>query len=111
MAVGGNGKGAKSSDDWGYLAACLVAEEHGMGAHMERILKAAGQDIQGGKPIMELNLENPLVKRLASIEDEEQAGDWAHLLFGQAVLSEGGQLDDPAGFVHRLNRLMLDMSA
>ncbi|NKC16123.1 MAG: molecular chaperone HtpG [Gammaproteobacteria bacterium] len=91
--------------------ACLVADEHEMGAHMERILKAAGQDIQGSKPIMEINAEHALVRRLGEMEDGEQADDWVHLLYGQAVLSEGGQLDDGAGFVRRLNRVFDTLSA
>ncbi|MBT6277661.1 MAG: molecular chaperone HtpG [Chromatiales bacterium] len=84
--------------------ACLVVDEFEMGAHMERILKAAGQDVPGSKPIMELNLEHPLVKRIGDL-DEDASSDWAHLLYGQAVLSEGGQLSDGAGFVQRLNRV------
>ncbi|MEM7405955.1 MAG: molecular chaperone HtpG [Pseudomonadota bacterium] len=85
--------------------ACLVADEHELGAHLERILKASGQEISASKPIMEVNLEHPLVKRMEG-QDESALEDWAYLLYGQAVLSEGAQLPDGADFVRRLNRLL-----
>ena len=85
--------------------ACLVADEFEMGAHMERILKAAGQDVPGSKPILEINPEHAMLKRLAKLDDDEAANDWSHLVYGQAVLSEGGQLEDGADFVTRLNRV------
>jgi len=91
--------------------ACLVADEHDMGLNLERILKASGQEIPQSKPILEINTEHPVVKKLAEAEGE-QFDDWSHILFDQALLSEGGQLDDPAGFVHRLNNMFiaLDLS-
>jgi molecular chaperone HtpG len=85
--------------------ACLVADEHELGAHLERILKASGQSIGESKPIMEINLEHSLVQRMEATEDAALE-DWAHLLYGQAVLSEGAQLRDGADFVKRLNRLL-----
>jgi molecular chaperone HtpG len=85
--------------------ACLVADEYELGAHMERILKAAGQDVPDNKPILEVNPEHPMLKRIEAMTDDEVAADWAHLVYGQAVLSEGGQLDDGADFVQRLNRV------
>ena len=85
--------------------ACLVADEHELGAHLERILKASGQQITRSKPIMEVNLEHPLMQRMGTAE-EDQLDDWAHLLFGQAVLSEGAQLADGAEFVRRMNRVL-----
>ncbi len=85
--------------------ACLVADEHELGAHLERILKASGQQITRSKPIMEVNLEHPLMQRMDTAE-EDQLDDWAHLLFGQAVLSEGAQLADGAEFVRRMNRVL-----
>jgi molecular chaperone HtpG len=90
--------------------ACLVADEHGMSANLERMLKAAGQKVPGSKPILEINPHHPLVQRLKYETDEARFGDWSHILFDQALLAEGGQLDDPASFVKRLNDLMLDMS-
>ncbi len=86
---------------------CLVADEHDMGGNLARILKAAGQKAPPTKPILEINVEHALVKRLAP--DDAQFDDWAGLLFDQALLAEGGQLDDPAGFVKRSNRLMLEL--
>ena len=90
--------------------ACLVAEEHGMSANLERMLKAAGQQVPGSKPILEINPHHPLVQRLKGEADETRFGDWSHILFDQALLAEGGQLDDPATFVKRLNELLLTMN-
>ena len=89
--------------------ACLVADEHEMGRHMEQILKASGQQLPATKPILEINPGHPIVGKLHSEEDENRFGDWANILFEQALLSEGGQLEDPAGFVHRLNSIFLEM--
>ncbi|MGI9228376.1 MAG: molecular chaperone HtpG [Gammaproteobacteria bacterium] len=88
--------------------ACLVADQDEMGRHLEQILKAAGQAVPGSKPILEINPDHPLVNRLQ--QEEEHFADWAQVLFDQALLSEGGQLADPAGFVHRLNGLFLKLS-
>ncbi|WP_296950013.1 molecular chaperone HtpG [uncultured Massilia sp.] len=88
--------------------ACLVADEHELSANLVRMLKAAGQDAPDSKPILEINPNHPLVTRL-KYEDAEQArfGDWANILFDQAMLAEGGQLADPAAFVKRLNEMLL----
>ena len=90
--------------------ACLVADEHAMSANLERMLKAAGQNVPGSKPILEINPHHPLVQRLKGEADEARFGDWSHILFDQALLAEGGQLDDPATFVKRLNELLLTMN-
>jgi len=90
--------------------ACLVADEHGMSGNLERLLKAAGQKVPGSKPILEINPHHPLVQRLKYEGDEARFGDWSHILFDQALLAEGGQLDDPASFVKRLNELLLTMN-
>ena len=87
--------------------ACLVADEHDMGANFERLLKAAGQNVPKSKPILEINPHHPLVQRLKDEADETHFGDLARVLFDQSLLAEGGQLEDPAGFVKRLNQLML----
>ncbi len=87
--------------------ACLVADQHDLGANLERLLKAAGQKVPSSKPILEINPRHPLLQRLRSEADSQRFGDWSHVLFDQALLSEGGQLEDPAGFVKRLNQLML----
>ena len=89
--------------------ACLVADEHDIGGNMARMLKAAGQKVPATSPIMEINPTHPVVMRLK--EEEKHFDDWAAVLFDQALLAEGGQLDDPAGFVKRVNHLMLEMRA
>ncbi len=86
--------------------ACLVADEHEMGAHMERIMKAAGQEMPASTPIFEINADHALIQRLKDETDDDRFADLSHLLFEQALLSEGGQLEDPATFVHRLNKLL-----
>ena len=87
--------------------ACLVADEHDMGANFQRLLKSSGQNIPAAKPILEINPHHPLVERLKDESDEARFGDLAKILFDQSLLAEGGQLEDPAGFVKRLNQLML----
>jgi len=88
--------------------ACLVSDQYDMGGNLARILKAAGQKVPESKPIMEINPGHPLVQRLK--HEEPHFADWSQVLFDQALLAEGGQLEDPAGFVKRLNELMLDLS-
>jgi molecular chaperone HtpG len=88
--------------------ACLVSDQYDMGGNLARILKAAGQNVPESKPIMEINPGHPLVQRLKY--EEAQFADWSQVLFDQALLAEGGQLQDPAGFVKRLNELMLALS-
>ncbi|MEI2768191.1 MAG: molecular chaperone HtpG [Nitrosomonas sp.] len=85
--------------------ACLVADTYDMGGNLERLLKSAGQKIQHAKPILEINPHHPMIQRLKS--EEENFTDWSHLLFDQALLAEGGQLEDPVAFVKRLNELLL----
>ena len=87
--------------------ACLVADANDLGANLERLLKAAGQKVPPSKPILEMNPHHPLVQRLKYEGDQQRFDDWSNVLFDQALLSEGGQLEDPAGFVKRLNQLML----
>jgi molecular chaperone HtpG len=85
--------------------ACLVADEHDVSGNLARMLKAAGQRAPASKPILEINPQHPVVMRVKG--EEERFDDWALVLFEQALLAEGGQLDDPAGFVKRVNELML----
>jgi molecular chaperone HtpG len=87
--------------------ACLVADDNDMNANMMRMLKAAGQKVPTSLPILEINASHPVVQRLNS--EQQHFDDWAAVLFEQALLAEGGQLDDPAGFVKRVNHLMLNM--
>ncbi len=84
--------------------ACLVTEEGDMSAHLARLLKQAGQDAPEVKPVLELNPEHALVKKL---EASEHFDELAHILFDQALLAEGGQLDDPAAYVRRINSLLV----
>jgi molecular chaperone HtpG len=90
--------------------ACVVVGEHDMGAQMRRILEAAGQKVPDSKPIFELNPEHPLVKKLEQEANDNRFGDLAHILFDQANLAEGAQLQDPAAYVQRLNKLLLELS-
>lgn len=85
--------------------ACLVADTYDMGGNLERLLKSAGQKIQHTKPILEINPHHPMVQRLNN--EVENFEDWSRILFDQALLAEGGQLEDPAAFVKRLNELLL----
>jgi molecular chaperone HtpG len=87
---------------------CIVADEHDVGGNLARILKAAGQTAPEMKPILEINPKHPAVQRLKY--EEKRFDDWASLLLEQATLAEGGALDDPAGFVRRINELMLALS-
>ncbi len=88
--------------------ACLVADEHDMGMNLARLMKAAGQSMPISKPILEINPAHPVVLRLKY--EDKQFDDWAAVLFDQALLAEGGTLDDPASFVKRINQLMLAMN-
>ena len=90
--------------------ACLVTDEHDMSASLQRMLKAAGQQVPLSKPILEINAQHPLLQRLGDEADSQRFGDLASVLFDQALLAEGGQLEDPAGFVKRLNALLLSMN-
>ena len=86
--------------------ACLVSGEHDLSGNLERILKAAGQNTPSSKPALEINPQHALVSKLNAESDDARFNDWAHLLFEQALLAEGGQLEDPASFVRRLNGLL-----
>jgi len=90
--------------------ACLVTGENDMSANLERILRSAGQHVPTTKPVFELNPEHPLVAKLKQEGSDERFTDMAEILFDQALLAEGGQLDDPATFVRRLNELLLSLS-
>ena len=88
--------------------ACLVADVYGMSLNMERIMKEAGQSMGfgGKKPVFEINPTHPLVVKLKAEQDDTRFADLSHILFDQAILSEGGHLEDPAAFVHKLNGLL-----
>lgn len=88
--------------------ACVVLEESDMNPQMQRILQAAGQTVPQAKPILELNPEHPLLIRLNTLlNDKEKVQEWSSLLLGQAILAEGGHLDNPAEFVQQMNKLLM----
>ena len=90
--------------------ACLVSAAEQMSANLERLLKAAGQGVPQSKRILELNVEHPMIKFMDHMQDEQQFGNWASMLFEQSILAEGGKLDDPAGFVKRMNDVVLELA-
>ncbi|CAA0088637.1 Chaperone protein HtpG [Halioglobus japonicus] len=90
--------------------ACLVVGENDMGAQMRRIMEAAGQAVPETKPILEINPSHPLAQLLDGEADEDRFANLAHVIFDQAMLSEGGHLDDPAEYVSRLNSLLVELS-
>lgn len=90
--------------------ACLVADENAMSMNLERMLKAAGQQVPSSAPILEINTRHPIVEKLSAESDEARFGDWSSILFDQATLADGGTLEDPSAFVKRLNGLMLTLS-
>jgi molecular chaperone HtpG len=85
---------------------CLVVEQQDMAVSMQKLLKQAGHSLPEIQPILEINPDHILITRLRDQADDERFADWTHLLFDQAMLSEGGQLDDPASFVKRMNTLL-----
>lgn len=87
--------------------ACLVSGEHDISGNLERLLKAAGQKTPVTKPVLEINPQHNILQRLNTESDQARFDDWSHLLFEQALLAEGGQLEDPASFVRRLNSLLM----
>ncbi len=91
--------------------ACIVLNEHDMAMYMQRLLKEAGHAMPGSKPVLEINPDHPIVKRLETEKDDERFKDWTEILFEQAILAEGGQLEDPAGFVHKLNQMLTSIAA
>jgi molecular chaperone HtpG len=89
---------------------CLVMGEQDLAVHMQQMLKQAGHEVPVSKPVLEINPAHPLVSRLQEEADDDRFARWAHILLDQAMLSEGGQLEDPAGFVNRLNELLQEMT-
>ena len=78
-----------------------------MAIYMQQLLKKAGQNIPTSKPNLEINLDHPVIERLKNENDENEFNEWVYLLFDQAILAEGGQLEDSAGFVRRMNNILL----
>ena len=90
--------------------ACLVISDQDMGLQMRKIMEAAGQEVPSSKPILEVNLKHPILNRIQGLSGTEQFDDLAEILFDQASLSVGEQLDDPVAYVQRINRLLLEMA-
>lgn len=90
--------------------ACIVLNEHDMALYMQQLLKQVGQDLPSTKPVLEINPTHPLLLKMEDESNDEQLTDWSMLLFEQALLAEGGQLENPADFVARLNKIMLDIA-
>lgn len=88
---------------------CLVRDQSALGPQMERLLKAAGQPVAEVKPILELNPEHPIIRKLHEGIESERLNEWVQILFEQALLSEGSPLPDPAAFVQRINKLWIEM--
>ena len=86
---------------------CLVVGENDISGNLERILKAAGQNTPDVKPILEINPEHELIKKLESFKNANEFDEYASVIFDQAILSEGGQLDDPVSFIKKINRLLI----
>ncbi len=90
--------------------ACIVLNEQDMAMHMQRLLKEAGHELPSSKPVLEINPDHPIVKKLDSEKSKTKFADWSDILFDQALLAEGGQLDDPAGFVAKLNAMLVTIA-
>lgn len=91
--------------------ACVVLGEQEMAMHMQQLMKQAGHEIPENKPTLEINPTHPILKKMDVEPDEDRFGDWSSLLLDQAILAEGGQLDDAAGFVSRMNELIIELSS
>ena len=87
--------------------ACIVLNEQDMAMHMQRIMKEAGHAMPSSKPILEINPDHPIVKKMDSEKTKKKFDDWSDILFDQALLAEGGQLEDPASFVAKLNKMLV----
>jgi len=90
--------------------ACIVLSEHDMALYMQNLMKQAGHDMPTSKPVLEINPMHALVKRMENEQAEDRFEDWARILFDQAILAEGGQLEDPATFVNRLNQMINEIA-
>ena len=108
-ALGDRVKEVRATARLTHSPACLVVEEHEMSGNLQRLLKQAGQKAPETKPILEINPTHPLVSRMEA--DSSSIEDLAHVLLDNATLAEGGSLEDPAGYVSRINKLLLEVKA
>ena len=90
--------------------ACIVAGQGDMPLQMVKMLQAAGQDVPDVKPVFEINPEHALINLVEKEQGDEQFAEWVEVLFDQALLAEQGQLDDPASFASKLNKLLLKLA-
>ena len=90
--------------------ACVVSGEHELNPQVRRMLEASGQEIPESKPILEINVDHPLVSRLSGETDNTRFDELSHIVLDHALLAEGSQLDNPAAYVHRMNKLLLDLA-
>jgi len=109
-ALSGRVKDVRVSNRLVDSPSCLIADENEMSMNLSRMLKAAGQEVPNTDPILEINKDHPIVRKMASESDDERFSDWSSIIFDQAMLADGGTLNDPAAFVGRLNKLILDLS-
>jgi molecular chaperone HtpG len=105
-SLGEKVKEVRTTDRLTESPACLVSDQFDMSSNMERILKQAGQNVPDAKPILEINPDHDLIKRLAKMRSKEKINDFSSILFDQAVLAEGALPEDPAGFVRKINALL-----
>jgi molecular chaperone HtpG len=87
---------------------CVVADEHGMSLQMQKLLRQAGQEVPESKPDLEFNPDHPLLQLMSAESNESRFEDLSNLLLDQALLAEGGELADPAAYVHRVNKLLVE---
>ena len=91
--------------------ACVVTTEQDLAPQLRRMLEASGQQLPESKPILEINIEHPLVTRLSAETDDGRFGELSNIVLDHALLAEGAQLDSPADYVQRINRYLLDTDA
>lgn len=91
--------------------ACVVAGDDDLNPQLRRMLEASGQEIPESKPILEINVDHPLVGRLSAESEDDRFGELSHTLLDHALLAEGSQLENPAEYVHRMNKLLLDIES
>jgi len=90
--------------------ACIVLNEQDMAMHMQRLFKEAGHEMPISRPVLEINPDHPIVKKLNAEKSKKKFDDWSSILFDQAILAEGGQLEDPADFVAKLNKMLVSIA-
>ncbi|MBX9706291.1 MAG: molecular chaperone HtpG, partial [Gammaproteobacteria bacterium] len=89
--------------------ACVVLNDNDMGGFMQQLMQQMGQSMPIPKPILEVNPNHALIHKLKALQDDHLFTEWSNVLLDEAVLAEGGKLDDPASFVKRLNKLLMDV--